>query len=691
MRRDEIMGKNYFEKGMGVLDTKKEESNDYSVESVPITNIPNWVKNTPIPTFDPEDSYLEYFENGVICLLSDFQVNFTKPEIEKFFQCAYKITDNSCIGDMNNLSISFNPKKAQLLLHSVKILREEIVIDSLNPDKIQLFRQEKDLDRNLVTGDLTCYYTVPDLRVGDTLLYSYTIIHEPIKVSCGKGQSSILEQNIRSHYAPVLLDSTRLIWPKDIPFYETQKGDIPKVIKKEKDTIEICINVEKPDLNQHESDAPDFHLRGGRSYTISSEKNWRRIADYFAKRYVPEESPSQELLDFVRNISKSYPDPKDQIAEALDFCSSEVVYTSNSENLSENIPDRPSLVFARRYGDCKDKSLLLIEMLSLLGIKAYAALVDMEEREYLDAIGPYLKAFDHVVVYIELGEEVFWLDPTIKNQGKNLDSGFIFSDQKALILKSDTHSLIQVQSDFPSGPEIIIEEQFDFSDVENTLYKIETTYRYNHAQGVRNSYKESGNSRWKDSLLDYVQQYYPGATPIQDPILIDNYEKNTIKIDESYNLGNIFEKYENENEYAKVFFTEIDRFIKNQDTKIYKDKKRVLPMIFPQKEFVSCSQEFVFKGAKPDLPANSYIKNSAVKFQKEVKETQTGYKIDYVVETLTDRINPESFLSIIEENNSIVNETYDMLEKPINWYKKIFKFFLFLILFLLALWCRLNL
>ena len=60
-------------------------------------------------------------------------------------------------------------------------------------------------------------------------------------------------------------------------------------------------------------------------------------------------------------------------------------------------PQQPAVVLAQRYGDCKDKALLLAALLRELGVEAYPALVNTKLRQRLDDYLPSPFLFDHVI------------------------------------------------------------------------------------------------------------------------------------------------------------------------------------------------------------------------------------------------------------------------------------------------------
>ena len=89
-----------------------------------------------------------------------------------------------------------------------------------------------------------------------------------------------------------------------------------------------------------------------------------------------------------------------QKADALlEYVQKEIRYTGLEIGLHSHAPNPPKVVLDRHFGDCKDKSLLLISVLGAVGIDAYPALVSSSLRVHVGEILPSPLAFDHVVVF----------------------------------------------------------------------------------------------------------------------------------------------------------------------------------------------------------------------------------------------------------------------------------------------------
>jgi tetratricopeptide (TPR) repeat protein/transglutaminase-like putative cysteine protease len=87
-----------------------------------------------------------------------------------------------------------------------------------------------------------------------------------------------------------------------------------------------------------------------------------------------------------------------------------VRYTGLEFGEAAIVPAPPDETLGRRYGDCKDLSLLLVGLLRAAGIEAHVALLRTQWFEVSPDL-PGLGEFDHAIVRVD-GKEPIWIDPT---------------------------------------------------------------------------------------------------------------------------------------------------------------------------------------------------------------------------------------------------------------------------------------
>jgi transglutaminase-like putative cysteine protease len=106
---------------------------------------------------------------------------------------------------------------------------------------------------------------------------------------------------------------------------------------------------------------------------------------------------------------------REYVAKVVERLHREVRYTGVEFGAARLIPEYPSETLRRKFGDCKDKSTLLVAALRAAGIDAYLALLSAGDDQDIAPELPGLGMFDHAIVYVpgagEAGADL-WIDAT---------------------------------------------------------------------------------------------------------------------------------------------------------------------------------------------------------------------------------------------------------------------------------------
>ncbi|MEP6672461.1 MAG: hypothetical protein ABJF10_25075, partial [Chthoniobacter sp.] len=158
------------------------------------------------------------------------------------------------------------------------------------------------------------------------------------------------------------------------------------------------------------------------------------------------ETPNSPDLDQELAQLRGLTSDTERIVAALRFVQEDIRYLGIESGIGSHQPTPPSEVLRRRFGDCKDKTLLLGTLLQQCGLNATPALVSSSRRQYVADRIPSPGLFDHVILRVENGHDVWWLDATRSTQRGPLSQLYVSNFGYALVLRAGTRDLT------PCGP-----------------------------------------------------------------------------------------------------------------------------------------------------------------------------------------------------------------------------------------------
>src|SRR5690349_8742393 len=132
---------------------------------------PVWIKPVAVPT---SAIPLKPSQVNFQCLLIDTQKNWEDKTI--FQHRAIKAVTNRGVEAISQVHIDFDPSFTQVKMHAIRIFRNGAWHDRLANARFQMLQREVELESNLYCGELTLVYFLSDIRKGDILEYSYSLV-----------------------------------------------------------------------------------------------------------------------------------------------------------------------------------------------------------------------------------------------------------------------------------------------------------------------------------------------------------------------------------------------------------------------------------------------------------------------------------------------------------------------------------
>lgn len=157
-------------------------------------------------------------------------------------------------------------------------------------------------------------------------------------------------------------------------------------------------------------DSPDF--RSIYPYVMmTSESDWKRFGRWQAEQFQTHMTATPEMRSVVDDLTKGLTDVDDKAAAIYRYVTDKVQYFGIYLDKCGLVPHDAEEVFRKKFGDCKDKSMLFITMLDAAGIKGIPALLDAGFYYWSDRDFPMLYQFNHVITYIPEADHSKWYDP----------------------------------------------------------------------------------------------------------------------------------------------------------------------------------------------------------------------------------------------------------------------------------------
>ncbi|MFA6281077.1 MAG: DUF3857 and transglutaminase domain-containing protein, partial [Candidatus Omnitrophota bacterium] len=145
--------------------------------------------------------------------------------------------------------------------------------------------------------------------------------------------------------------------------------------------------------------------------SVSNFSSWDEIYQWWEKLYKDKIELNKEVKEFVKNLTKDAKSDFEKAKKIYEFCAKNVRYVAVEYGESGYEPHYANDIFLNRYGDCKDKSILLVAMMREAGLRAYPVLIPTRGIYDMKKDFPSV-VFDHAISAVVLGGKTIFMDAT---------------------------------------------------------------------------------------------------------------------------------------------------------------------------------------------------------------------------------------------------------------------------------------
>jgi hypothetical protein len=244
-------------------------------------------------------------------------------------------------------------------------------------------------------------------KIGDTIEIKTTVESKPIL------KNNYTELLLFQSFYPVINTRAIIKIPKNMPLYSIVKNGEMKEIKKD-DTNFTTYTWEAKNIKALERELlmiPPIDL--GLKLIVSTFKTWKDLSKYAAELNIGKIDKNPEMIKLVNSLIKDKKDKKERILAIFRYISKNIRYMGSSMDVGAFLePHKATYTLEKKYGVCRDKSVLMISMLKIAGIHSEDVLINVNHKTDIEIPSIY---FQHAIVAVEIAKgEFIYMDPTLE-------------------------------------------------------------------------------------------------------------------------------------------------------------------------------------------------------------------------------------------------------------------------------------
>ena len=586
--------------------------------------------------------------DGVEYLLFDRQVRVDQAS-SQYSRIVTRLVNPAGVEHQSQITIGFDPEKDRLAIHSVTVRRGSQSFDELSLGRVEVLQREAALEKGVLDGALTFHLVMRDVRVGDILDYSFTIERREAEW----GDRFFSDFSTR-WVDPVARAHLRILTRSQMPLYVLdQSGQKP--VKSHTGAWETHEwSWSGVPSYVAERDTPSW-FEQSRVIQLSQFRSWGDVVNMAVPLFAPAQPATPEFTDLVGKMKSAGDSDVSRALAVLRFVQEEIRYTGIELGAGAYRPTPPGELLQRRYGDCKDKALLVVTLLRSLGIDAAPALVSTRWRAHARDRLPGPGVFNHAIVRARIHGKTFWLDATQVAQGGDLQrytEGFYGA---ALVIEPGVKELELVPRESAPEPLIATTATYDFRNGlhHGSRLTVSTRYLGYAADNLRESLRTSTTEELSNRYVNYYKKQYAGIKATAPLTVRDDLRANELTVEEAYEIDNAFESQDDGRSGFTVEADTVTDHLRAPDT-----PARTTPMDLAAPVNVSERVELLFSKLDPPRDETKTISGPGFEYHSRVRHEGNTIVLDYHYQTFADEVPIDKLAQFLKKREEARLDTY---------------------------------
>ena len=497
---------------------------------VDVRSAPAWVEQVGVNTSVAVDK--RNVRWGLYDLLNDHQVRVTDEGQSQFFRTVRKVLSPSGVENASELELDFDPSFERLTVHEVAVIRGGRRLHAFDPSAIRVIEKEDDSDQRIYDGERTALIFVKDVRAGDVIDYSWSI----------EGATPILGGRFTTELdlssgVPSAHIRHRLVWPLARPLQ--WRGAEPSIAVEGETQVFVWERHGVAPFSV-DDDIPSW-FEPWESVQVTEFASWSEVAGWADAMFQLDERSAAEVKRLADAIKAETQDRNARITAAIRFVQDDIRYLGIEMGRNSHEPHQPWETLDTRWGDCKDKALLLVALLRELGLEAYPALVSTRLQHRIADKLPSPFLFDHVITQVIDGGKTYWVDATINDQGGTLPTIETPNDGRALIVRAETTGVSDVVTRMDGLTKV--EQTYTTTDyAKPTRLVVKTTYSGARADAMRSHLASFAVEDYAAHRINELAIDQPRIEAVGLPEIGDDRVRNIVVVTERYSIRELWKE-----------------------------------------------------------------------------------------------------------------------------------------------------
>lgn len=410
---------------------------------------------------------------------------------EREYIARIRVQSDAGVQALGELKFGYSSANEQINIEYVRVRKSDGSVVTADPSAVKEITPDIEHDSPVYTDFKEKSVTVPSLQPGATLEYDVKVrLTTPL--AAGEfwyAQNFLTDPIVLDESLEVNLPEGRAVTIASPGAEYATAHDGGRVIYIWKHT-----QLSHPSANELKKEAADPKTASP-AVEFTTFKSWDDVAQWYAKLEQGRAEPTPEIRAKVMELTQGKTTELEKIQPLYDYVSKNIRYVSLSFGVGRYQPHSAGEVFANRYGDCKDKAILLAAMLRAAGISSDVALIPSSTK--LDETMPLPSQFDHVITAVPEADHIVWMDSTAEVAPFRMLLATL-RDKSALLVAPDGKGRIVTT---PADPPFLASQNVETTATVSDLGKLSGTVRYT-VRGdqevlLRLAFRHTAQTEWK--------------------------------------------------------------------------------------------------------------------------------------------------------------------------------------------------